>query len=1092
MREFCKLFHRWAFHSTFIFFFLLSLQSVAQQKIAATGTVTDTSGRPLPGVTIVAADNKSLGTATDNNGRFILDVKTGTVLLLKFVGFRGDTITVSERTKTFAIKLKPLETVLTDVVVTAFGRKQIKESVVGSVSTISAENLRTSGSNLTNALTGQVAGIVGFQQSGQPGLDNSNFFIRGVTSFGYRQSPLILIDNVELTANDLARLQVNDIASFSILKDASATALYGARGANGVILVTTKEGKVGKTNLNFILENAISSPTKTIKLADPVTYMKLYNEASTTRDPLQPIVFDADKIYNTEQTMKKAQGSNPYVYPAVDWLDLLFKKYATIQRANLNVSGGGDIARFLVSGSFSNDNGMLKRSSVNNFNNNVNYKNYQLRSNVNVKLTKSTEMVLRLWGNFNDYSGPLTNDASFSSDLYSAAVHTSPVLFPAYYEPDSANKLVQHILFGNSIQSGGSSSQGIGVGYSNPYAQMLRGYKRFSESRMSATLELHQDLNFITPGLKFHGFFNTNRYSYFDNTMAYNPFYYTVQPQDYNKAANMYTLTWLNSLPGGIFQGSIGSGNSGAATEYLIYSPGRKDANTFLQFQGQLEYNKQLGDHDISASLIGVRQQRLVANGTDPVTQQPSLQYSLPYRNLNIAGRMSYNYLTRYFVEFNFGYNGSERFSKNNRYGFFPTIGASWMVSREKFWSESLTNVITSLKLRASYGLSGNDDIGQQRFFYLSDVNLNAGNGSAFGLNNFYGRAGVKINNYENNNVTWETAKILNTGIEMTLFRNLDVIAEYWQQNRSNILMKRNIPSSMGLEADILTNVGTVNVKGLDLTANYNQVFSKNLRVQFMSNFTYSKGTYGTYEEPQYAEPWRYKSGTMLKQEFGYIAERLFVDDKEAAASPSQQFGGNTPRGGDIKYRDLNGDGRITVADMVPMGLPTVPQIIYGFGFSVNYKGFELNARFQGQARVSFFIDPRSVSPFVIPPSPQIQSQSQILQAFADNHWSEENQNLYALYPRLGVSAQAIENNLQPSSWWLRDGSFLRLKTAEIGYVLPRSWMQRIGVKYCRIYVNGLNLFNITKFKLWDPELGSNGFNYPIQKVYNVGLNVNL
>jgi len=1055
----------------------------SQNRSSVIGTVKDSAGTPLPGVSVIVSSAKSQGTATDANGKFVLEVSPGAILLFKFIGYKDQTVTVTDLNRELNVVLQSLETVLSDVVITAFGKKQIKESVVGSVSTIKPDALRTGGSNLTNALAGQVAGVIGFQSSGQPGLDNSNFFIRGVTTFGYRQNPLILIDNVELTTNDLARLQVQDIASFSILKDASATALYGARGANGVILVTTKEGKSGKTQLNITLENAISQPTKTIKLADPVTYMKLYNEASTTRDPLQPIVFDADKIYNTEQTMKGAPGSNGYVYPAVDWLDMLFKKTTTTQRANVNVSGGGDFARYLVSASVSNDNGMLKRDAANNFNNNVNFKNYQLRSNVNVKLTKSTELVLRLWGNFNDYNGPITNDASFSSDLYSAAVHTSPVLFPAFYQPDSANRLTPHILFGNSSQTG--SGQTNGVGYSNPYAQMLRGYKRFSESRMSATVELHQDLDFITPGLKAHGFFNTNRYSYFDNTMAYNPFYYNVLPGDYNRANNTYRLTWLNSLPGGIFQGSIGSGNSGAATEYLVYSPGNRDANTYLQFQAQLEYDKQLEDHNISGSLIAVRQQRLLANAVD-------LLRSLPYRNLNLAGRATYNYASRYFLEFNFGYNGSERFSANHRYGFFPTIGASWIVSREKFWGEGLTDIVSSLKLRASYGLSGNDDIGSQRFFYLSDVNLTAGNGASFGLNNGYGRSGVRINNYENRNVTWETAKILNTGVELTLLRNLDLIAEYWTQDRSNILMGRNIPSSMGLEAGVLTNVGTVKVSGLDLTANYNKDFSRNLRVQFMSNFTYSKGKYGVYEEPQYAEPWRYRSGTMLGQAFGYIAERLFVDDKEASASPAQQFGGNAVRGGDIKYRDLNGDGRITVADQAPIGLPTTPQIMYGFGFSVNYKGLEINARFQGQSGVSFFIDPRSVSPFIVPPSPQIQSQSQVLQAFADDHWSEENQNLYALYPRLGVSSQAIENNLQRSTWWMRDGSFLRLKTAEIGYVLPANLVKSIGLRYCRVYVNGLNLFNITKFDLWDPELGGNGFNYPIQKAYNLGININL
>lgn len=1080
-----------AFHVVFLSFSLFFVQAYSQSKFSVIGTVTDSAKNPLPGVSVWASGTRSNGTATDVNGKFVLDVTSGTVLIFKFVGYNGDTVAVTEQKKMITVVLRPSKTVLKDFVVTAFGKKQIKESVVGSVVTIKPDNLRTAGSNLTNALAGQVAGIIGGQSSGQPGLDNSNFFIRGVTTFGYRQNPLILIDNVELTTNDLARLQVNDIASFSILKDASATALYGARGANGVILVTTKEGKVGKTNLNLILENAISKPTQTIKLADPITYMKMYNEATTTRDPLQPIIFDADKIYNTEQTLKHAPGSNPYVYPAVDWLDMLFKKSTSTQRANLNVSGGGDIARFIVSGSFSNDNGMLKKSPANNFNNNVNYKNYQLRSNVNVNLTKTTEMVIRLWGNFNDYNGPMTNDASFSSDLYSAAMHTSPVLFPAYYQPDSANRLTQHILFGNSSQAGASASQ-MGVGYSNPYAQMLRGYKRFSESRMSATLEIHQDLDFVVPGLKLQGFFNTNRYAYFDNTMAYNPFYYTIQPQDYNKATNQYALTWLNSLPGGTFLGSLGSGDNSAATEYLQYSPGKKDANTFLHFQAQLEYAKQLHDHNISASLIGVRQQKLIANGVDPVTQVPSLQYSLPYRNLNLAGRVAYNYLTRYFVEFNFGYNGSERFSENHRFGFFPTIGASWMVSKEKFWSGGLADIVSSLKLRASYGLSGNDDIGQQRFFYLSDVNLNAGNGSSFGLNNGYSRNGVSIRNYENRNVTWETAKILNTGVELTVLKDIDFIVEYWKQDRRNILMKRNIPSSMGLEADILTNKGTVNVSGLDLTANINHNFSKDLRVLIMSNLTYSKGTYGVYEEPQYAEAWRYRSGTALNQQFGYIAERLFVDDKEAAASPTQQFGGNAVKGGDIKYRDLNGDGRITVADMAPIGYPTVPQIMYGFGFSVNYKGIEFNARFQGQSRVSLFIDPRSVSPFVIPPAPQIQGQSQVLKAFADNHWSEENQNLYALYPRLGTSSQAIENNLQSSTWWMRDGSFLRLKTAEIGYALPPSLLKKLGLHYCRIYVNGINLFNITRFNLWDPELGGNGFNYPIQKAYNIGININI
>ncbi|MBO9618899.1 MAG: SusC/RagA family TonB-linked outer membrane protein [Niabella sp.] len=1063
-------------------------------KITVTGTVVDSIGNPLFSVNITSGTKTSIGTTTDANGRFILDASPNDVLQISYSGYETFEYRVPEKPQSrLIIKLHTKITAAADeVVVTAYGKKQLKEAVVGSVSTIKPENLLIPASNLTNALAGQVAGIIGFQTGGQPGLDNSQFFIRGVTTFGYRQDPLILIDNVELTTNDLARLQVNDIASFSILKDASATALYGARGANGVILVTTKTGKTGKPTINLVVENSLSQPTKSLQLTDPITYMKMYNEALTTRNPLATPLFNADQIYNATQTLKNAPGSNKYVYPAVDWLDLLFKKRSFTERANLSVNGGSDFAHYYISASYSNDNGMLKSDPANNFKNNLKFNNYQLRSNIDFKIFPRTVVSVMLWGNFNEYNGPITNNASFSTDLFNMATHTSPASFPAYYAPDSANAKAQHILFGNAIGGSGVNS----IGYVNPYAQMLRGYQRYSESRMSATLKLDQKLDFVTPGLAFYGFFTTNRYSYFDNTMAYNPFYYMIPPGGYDIGSNKYNLLWINSLPNGNpFDPGLGAaGNSNAATEYLVYAPGKKDATSFLQLQGQLDYNRQFGDHGIGASLILVRQQTLKANGVDPNTSQPSLAYSLPYRNLNLAGRVSYNYKTRYFLEFNFGYDGSERFDPSHRYGFFPTIGGSWMVSKEKFWQGGIADIITSLKLRGSYGKTGNDQIGNQRFFYLSNVNLQANNGSSFGLNNGYSRPGVVINNYQNSNITWETGIISNEAIEMTLFRKLDLIAEYWQQHRSNILMGRNIPSSMGLEAGIYSNVGTADIKGLDLTANYTQRFSNKLSVAFMSNLTFSQGRYGNYEEPPYTnEPWRRKSGSLLNQQFGYIAERLFVDNKEAASSPSQNFGGPLPMGGDIKYRDVNGDGQITVADQVPIGLPTVPEIVYGFGLSARYKGFDLGFRFQGQARVSFFIKPQDISPFVIPPSDEhIPGQSQVLTAVANDYWSESKQNLYAFYPRLGTSSTLITNNLQTSTWWMRNGDFLRLKMVELGYNLSQRIAERIKFKSCRIYINAFNPLLFSKFKLWDAELGGNAFTYPIQKVYNLGINVSL
>ncbi|SDD04493.1 SusC/RagA family TonB-linked outer membrane protein [Niabella drilacis] len=1073
-----------------LFFMLLSGSIIvnAQKKITITGTVTDTLNAPIASVSIGQEKSGTAGTTTDANGRFIIDVEPGTILGFSFIGFEPYAYRVPnapQQNLSIVLRQKVIAAG-EEVVVTALGRKQIKESIVGSVSTIKPENLKIPASNLTNALVGQVAGVIGFQSSGQPGLDNSDFFIRGVTTFGYRADPMILIDNIEVGKDDLARLNVNDLESFTILKDASATTLYGARGANGVILVTTKSGKTGKAILNIVLENTVSTPTDRIKLADPITYMNMYNEATVTRDPMMPAPFSADKIHYTGLTLQNAPAGNRYVYPAVDWLNLLFRDRTFTQRANMNVSGGSDLSHYFISGSYSNDNGILKDHPDNNFKTNLKFTTYQLRTNVDFNLTKSTQLSAQLWGLFNEYSGPLTNNASFSTDLYDMATHTSPVLFPAYYEPDSANLLTQHILFGNAYGSSANS-----VGYLNPYAQLLRGFKKFSNSRMTATLRLNQKLDFIVRGLSFDGFVNVNRYAYFDNTMAYNPFYYTIPVGGYNIGSNRYVLQWINSLSSGnAFAGGIGAGGNGsAATEYLVYSPGKKDATAYVHFQGRLDYSKRLGDHDIGATLNIIRMQRLEANGIDPVTSQPSLPYALPYRNLNFAGEASYAFRSKYFLRFNFAYNGSERFDVNNRYGFFPTIGASWIVSKEKFWQDGLSDIISSLKLRSSIGYSGNDQIGSQRFFYLSDVNLAGGNPASFGIGNGYSRPGVTIRNYQNSQVTWERGLRFNGAVEATFFRSLDLIAEYWKERRSNILQQRLIPSSEGLEAGVFTNVGEVESNGWDLTLNYNKSFSKDLTVAYMSNFTYSQAVYNNYEEPAYlSEPWRRKTGSIVGQPFGYIAERLFVDDKEAATSPVQNFGGQKPKGGDIKYRDVNGDGQITIADMVPIGLPTTPQISYGFGASAKYRSFDLGFRFQGNARTTFMIDARGISPFVIP-ADGVPGQAQVLQAVADDYWSEDNQNIYAFYPRLGTDANIITNNLQPSTWWLRKGDFLRLKLVELGYTLSPAIARRARITNLRIYVNGSNLFLLSNFKLWDAEQ-KNGFTYPLQKTYNLGLNV--
>lgn len=1038
----------------------------AQEKKTMTiiGVVLDSAGHKLESANVVATTRHGGGTSTDVNGRFVIDAAPGDSLIISYTGFANYLLIVEAFKVQYTVALKSLGNAADDVVVVAYGKKQRKEAVVGSVTTIRPGDIKIPASNLTTALAGQAAGIISYQRSGQPGQDNASFFIRGVTTFGYKKDPLILIDNVELTTNDLARLQVDDIASFSILKDASATALYGARGANGVILVTTKEGKVGRPKINIRLENASSQSARTLQLADPLSYMSLYNEATVSRTPNQPLPFNPDKIAGTKAVINGEPGSNKYAYPAVDWLNTLFRKQTSTRRGDLSVSGGGGVARYYIAGSYNLDNGILKRDRANNNNNNVKFENYQLRSNININITRSTELVLRLSGNFSEYNGPLTADGGFSTDLYNIAIHTSPVLFPAFYEPDSANQKTQHILFGNY----GSSNN---VMYNNPYALMLRGHKNSSESRMSAQLELNQKLSGIIPGLNFHAIFNTNRYSYFESSSAYNPFYYNVG--SYDKKNDVYTLTWLNPAPG-------------AATEYLGYYPGNTNINTFVYMQGALDYNTKIGDNDVSASLVGTRQQRVYANAS-------TLVNSLPYRNLGLAGRATYAFKRKYFLEFNFGYNGSERFSEKHRYGFFPTIGASYVLSGEPYW-ESLLNVISRAKVRISHGLVGNDAIGSQRFFYLSDVNLNGGNGASFGTNGGYSRNGVTINNYPNEDITWETSRQTNLALELTVLKNINIVAEIYKNHRYNILQQRSyIPSTSGLEAPMSANLGQADSKGIDLSLDYKQNFRKGWWASVRGNLTLATSKYTFYEEPSYPEPWRYTTGQPLNRGYGYVAERLFVDDVEVHSSPTQIFSANgaAPRGGDLKYRDMNRDGKIDVLDMVYLGYPTVPEIVYGFGFSTGFKNFDLSGFFQGQARVSFFMDPNRISPFIPSPDQWVYGNTQVLKAFADDHWSDDNHNLYALYPRLGTTTNNISNNLQPSTWWLRSGSFMRLKSLELGYTVPRRLLQSAKIENIRIYFNGLNLLTWSSFKLWDPELGGNGFAYPIQKVYNVGLNVN-
>ncbi|TKG91134.1 TonB-dependent receptor [Puteibacter caeruleilacunae] len=1041
-----------------------------------TGQVTDAfNDAPIPGASVVVVGTTN-GTATDPDGIYEITVKKGDQLMFSFIGYEAQTISV-DQVKIINIRLSAAAEMLEEAVVVAFG-KQTKESVVSSISTVDTKELKVPSSNLTTALSGKMAGLVSYQSTGAPGEDNAQFFVRSVTSFGSGvTSPLILIDNIEMTSSDLAKLSPDDIASFSVLKDAAATALYGARGANGVVLVTTKEGKKGTVKVSFRYETSLSKPTEEVDIADPVTFMEYSNLASLTRH--DQLTYSQTKI-----DLTRDPDRNQYVYPAVNWRDMLTQNHAINQRANINLTGGGNAATYYIAGTFSKDNGILKVDKVNPFNTNIDLKRYSVRTNVNLNLTQTLEAKVRVNATFEDYTGPIGEFGSGGANTYNKTLLANPVLFPAYYAPDKNSQFVDRILFGN--YSGDPFGNGT-PDYINPYADIMRGYEDVRKNTFLAQLELHQNLNSITKGLRARFIGSVTRYSGFNIKREYQPFYYQYMQGSYDPSQSdfPYELALLNPEGG---------------SDFIDYSAGDKSVTSRSYAEGAILYNRKFEDkHDVGGLIVGSFKESLSGS-------PKNLDSSLPSRNVAFAGRFTYSYKNKYFGEFNFGLNGSERFDADHRWGFFPSVGLGWQVSDENFWA-SIKRTIPKLKVRATYGLVGNDVIvsGQDRFFFTSNVNLNGSKTGNFGSNPYdtFSLPSVAISRYANKDITWEVSYKSNIALEIGLFDNdLTFQAEYYRERRTNIVQFRpDIPSTMGLTANIRTNYGEAKGEGIDLSLDFNRSIGSDMWYIIRGNFTYGTSEITKYDELDYSgiAPWKSREGQKVGQTRGYVAERLFIDDVEVENSPIQRVSGagGGYQAGDIKYRDINNDGVINEFDIVPMGYPSNPEIQYGFGGSFGYKTFDFSLFFQGSSRYSFFLEPKKMAPFVEVYAGGKKGNRAMLNFIADDVWTETNRDPYAAWPRLSadritnqdgnnVSSIGNNNNFVNSNYWMRTASYLRLKSVEIGYKLPKIH----GVK-ARIYASGTNLLTLSDFDLWDPEMRGNGLRYPIQRVFNIGCQLN-
>lgn len=1007
-----------------------------QKQFTVTGIIKDKTGEPIPGANVVVKGTTN-GVVSDMDGNFSINIsESPSTIQFSFMGFKTVEKAVRAEEKGLIIVLEEDAETLDEVVVVGFGTQK-KASVVGSIQTVKPETLKVPSSSLSNSFAGRIAGVVAVQRSGEPGADGANFWIRGVSTFAGPTSPLIFIDGVEASTGDLNALSSEVIENFSVLKDATATALYGARGANGVMLVTTRSGRENeRAKINIRVQNSFTSPTEVIKLADGVDYMNVYNFAQSTRTPEATPRFSQEKIDAT------IQGLDPYVYPNVDWQDYLFKGLSTTQSANLNVSGGMKKVTYFLSASLNNDNGMLKSDPLNKFDNNINQFRISFNGNIGAQLTNTTKVSLRINSQILSYSGTATK----TTDIYSAIFYAPPVLFAPSIP---GLKGEDHILFGN-MDGGPNPVSGANI-YRNPYAEMVSGYSNKDESTVTTSFEIDQDLKFITPGLRFKGLVSYKNWLTTTVTRSFTPYYYAVDGTG-TTGEEPYTY---RSLTKGTTALNTGTSNGG---------------DRYLNIQASFDYARNFNDlHDVGAMFVYLQR--------DYNSNAPGDYYAaLATRNQGIAGRVTYAYDNRYMIEANFGYNGSENFQDGHRFGFFPSVAVGYNISNEKFF-EPFTNAFSNLKIRGSIGLVGNS-FTDPRFPYLTFVNL-SGKGYTFGNNWQTSASGAVITKYGAEGAQWEKGVKTNVGFDMNLFNSLNITADYFQEKRSDIFMQRRIiPAESGVIGSLnpYANLGKVKNKGVDFSIDFNKAINKDLIVSAKANFTYATNKLLDRDEPTYPENEQYRSeiGKPLNCYTGLVAIGLFKDEEDIANSPEQTFSPYTV--GDIKYKDLNGDNKIDGNDRQIIGKPTVPEIVYGFGGSVQYKGWDFSVFFQGVANTSMLMS--GIHPFN-------SDQSSLFKFIADDHWTPENPD--AAYPRLITNINS-HNNFESSTYWLRNGAFLRLKSAEVGYTY----------KFLRVFVSGENLLTFSPFKHWDPELGGqssehmgNGLRYPNLRVGTVGLQMN-
>lgn len=1044
-----------------IFFLLLGLTSniFAQETVEVTGVVTDTNKEPLIGVNITVAEVAGLGTVTDIDGKFKIKVERYRKLIFSYLGFEKQEVLINEQ-RVLNIELSEAkESVLTEVVVTGTG-VQTKQTLTGAISTVNVNELKANPtSSISNALAGNVPGIMAITTSGQPGKNVSEFWIRGISTFGAGNEAYVLVDGFE---RDIDDINIEDIESFSVLKDASVTAIYGSKGANGVILITTKRGKSGKINIDAKVETTYNTRTITPEFVDGATYANLINESRITRN--------FEPIYQPEELEILRLGLDRDLYPNVDWKDVLLKDGAMTYRANVNMSGGGSTARYFVSASYIDEGGMYKTDGTlkKDYNTNANYKRWNYRLNTDIDITKTTLLKVGVSGSLSTRNSPGLGDGDVWKSIFGYSAVRIPLMYSNGYVP--------------------AHSTGWGT---NPWVLATQtGFNEEWNNNIQTNVSLDQNFDFITKGLRFVGRFgfDTNNKNVIERRRW---------PEQW-KAERM-----RDPETGEIIFTHI-------SDESILYQGGYSEGDRREFLEAMLNYDRGFDGHNVGGALKFTRDAKITTVGLGS-----DIKNGVSRRNQGLAGRVTYNWNLRYFADFNFGYTGSENFAPGHQYGFFPAFSVAWNIAEEKIVKNNL-EWVNMFKVRYSWGKVGNDNLGDDRFPYLytinnmyrfrrEDRNVDGYNWGDYGFSRNF--VGMRYHTVSSPYVTWEEATKNNLGFDLSLFGDKFIAnVDFFDEKREGIYMRRNfLPDIVGLEwipaepenanngtliSYTNANVGEVSSKGFDGRIEYKEKIG-DVNITVRGNMTYSKNEIIERDEENNVYPYQYMKGYRVDQTKGLVALGLFEDYDDIRNSPTQKFGTYQP--GDIKYKDINGDGVIDGGDYVAVGATSKPNLIYGMGISASWNGFDINVHFQGAGKSTFFMNGDSQHAFKAGEWGNLMAD-----VLGPNRWisaeisgdaSTEDPN--ASYPRLSFGGNG--NNFQNSTFWLRNGQYLRLKTVDLGYTLPKQVANKIYCNNIRVFLVGSNLLTWSKFKLWDPELNStNGQEYPLSKSVTLGLSINL